>query len=81
VGLESLLVQEVKAVAVAVEVGRRNRLQVGLLKLFTGFEGPVEDRIGQEVAHFNADQRLAAARSGGAHFHLQTGIRNVVEFE
>src|SRR5580698_7754780 len=61
VGLEALLIEEVEAVGVVVEEGRGDELQVGLFELVLGFEGLVKDGAGEEVAHLEAHQRLAAA--------------------
>src|ERR1700687_2001284 len=71
-GLEALLVQEVGTIAVAVQVGCLDHLQVRLLELVTGLECLVKDRAGEEVAHLQADQGLAAPGGGGVHLRIQT---------
>jgi hypothetical protein len=64
VRIEAFLIKKIGAIAIAVEVGRLDELEVRLLEPFAGFEGLVEDGARQQVAHLQADEGLAAARRG-----------------
>ena len=69
------------AAAVGIQEGRVNGHQVWLLELFGSLEGLVEDRAREQIAHLDAHQRLAAARRGPRHFHVETMIRRAFVFE
>ena len=80
-GVEGLLVEEVGAFAVAVEIGGLDGLEVRLLELVAGLEGLVEDGAGEQVAHLEANQGLAAARGGGGDFHVEAVVGCVFKLE
>ena len=80
-GLEGLLVEEVRAFVVGVEVGGLDQLQVRLLEALAGLEGLVEDGAGDQVAHLEPDQRLAAAGRGGGDLGFHAVVGGVLEFE
>ena len=58
--VERPLVHEMVPVAVTVEIGGRDHLQVGLPEFLAGLERLVEDGAGQEVPHFQTDEGLSA---------------------
>ena len=72
-GLVGLLVEEVGTVVVGVEVGGGDELEVGLGKALLSLEGLVEDGSGDEIAHFEANEGLAAACGGGGDVGVETG--------
>ena len=65
-GLVGFLIEEMGAVAVAVEIRGGDDLQVWFLEFFARFEGLVEDGAGEQVAHLEADEGLASTRGGRA---------------
>ena len=79
--LEALLIHEVRALAVAIKIRGLDQLQVRLLEAVAGLEGLVEDRPGEQVAHLEADQRLAAARRGRGNLGLHAVVRGVFKLE
>ena len=79
--VEGLLIEEVGPLTIAVEVGRFDGFEVGLLEFVAGLEGLVEDGAGEQVAHLEADQGLAAARSGRGDFDVKAVVRGVFELE
>src|ERR1700677_1463646 len=79
--LEAFLVQEMRPLAIAVQVGGRNQLQVRLLELVARLEGLFKDRTGKQVALFYAHQGLTAASGGGVHFNLEIGVRDFFKLE
>ena len=79
--LEALLVHEVRALAVAIQIRGLDQLQVRLLEAVAGLEGLVEDRLGEQVAHLEADERLAAARRGRGNLGLHAVIGRVLKLE
>ncbi len=81
VRLEGLLVQEMRALAVAVEVGGLDQLQVRLLEPVAGLERLVEDRAREQVAHLQTDQGLPAPRRGGGNLCIHAVIRGVFKLE
>src|SRR5579863_6738874 len=56
-----------RAIAIAIEIGSGNRLQVRLLELVARLECLLEDRVGEKVAHFQAHQGLATTGRGRIH--------------
>ena len=70
-GFKALLVQKVGTISIAVEIRCLDHLKVRLLELVTGLEGLVKDGAGEEVAHLQADQGLAAAGGGRVHLRFQ----------
>ena len=70
-----------RAFAVAVEIGGFDQLQVRLLEALAGFEGLVEDRPRQQVAHLQPNQRLAAARRGRGNLGLHAVVGGVLKLE
>ena len=80
-GLEGLLVEEVRAFAVGVEVGGGDELEVGLFELVLGLEGLLEDGVGEKVAHLEADEGLASACGGGGDVGVEADVRGVLVFE
>src|ERR1700679_9651 len=80
-GLEAFLVQEVRTVAVAVQIRCRNQLQVRFLELVARLESLFKDRAGKQVAHLQAHQRLTAASRGRVYFDLETGIGDIFKLE
>ena len=71
-GVEGFLIEEVGAFAVAVEVGSLDHLEVGLFEAVAGLEGFVKDGAGEQVAHLEADEGLAAAGGGGGDLGFKT---------
>ena len=63
-GLKGLLIEEVISICVAVEIGRVDLLEIGLLELLTGLEGLFKDSIRQQITHLDAYERLTAAGGG-----------------
>ena len=80
-GLVALLIEEVGAVVVAVEIGGGDQDEVWLLELVAGLEGLVEDGAGEQVAHLEADEGLAAARGGRVDLGVQAGVGGVLKLE
>ena len=56
-------------------------LEVGLLELVAGLEGLVEDGVGEQVAHLQADERLAAARGGRGDVGVEAVVGSVFVLE
>ena len=73
--LEALLVHEVVAGAVGVEIGGLDLHQIGLAEFLAGLERPVEHRARQQVSYLDPDQRLAASRGGPRDFDVEAVIR------
>jgi hypothetical protein len=80
-GFEGFLVEEVRAARIAIQVGRGDEGEVGLLKLFAGFEGALEDGVGEEVPDLEADEGLSSAGGGSVDFGFEAGEGDVVELE
>ena len=80
-GLVGFLVEEVGAVVVGVQVGGGDELEVGLGEALLGLEGLVEDGSGDEIAHFEADESLASACSGGGDVGVEAGVGCGLELE
>jgi hypothetical protein len=70
-GLEAFLVHEVEPICIAVEEGGWNHFEVGLFKLVAGLECLIEDCAGEEIAHFEADERLCSPGGGGGYLRFQ----------
>src|ERR1700760_3991498 len=79
--LKALLVQEVRTVAVTVEIRGVHRLQVRLLKLVSGLEGLVEDRAFQHIAHPQPHHHLPATRRRRRYLRLHAVIGSVFKLK
>jgi hypothetical protein len=81
VGFEGGLVEEVRAVGVAVEIGRGYGFEVGFFKFVFGLEGLVLHGIGEHVAHLDADEGLAATCGRGGDVLFEAAVGCAFEFE
>jgi hypothetical protein len=80
-GVERVLVHEVVARRVGVEVRRPDERQIGLVELLAGLEGAIEDRLREHVAHLDPHQRLTAAGGRLGHLDVQAVVRRAFVFE
>ena len=79
--VEGFLIEKMGAFAIAVEVGRLDKLQVRLLEFFAGFEGLVEDGAREQVAHLEADEGLAAAGRGRGDLGFKAVVRSAFKLK
>ena len=79
--VERLLIHEVQPAAVGVQIGCVDHDEVGLSKFLAGFEGFVEDRARDEVAHLDAHERLPSASGRAGHFDIEGVIRRAFVLE
>src|SRR5450755_2812388 len=80
-GFVGFLVQKVRTIFVAVQVGGRAYLQVGLLELITRLECLLEHGAGKQVSHLQAHQGLATASGWGRDLRFHAAVRGVFELE
>src|SRR5215471_5684435 len=79
--LETLLIHEVKPVAIGVHERRVDGVEIGLAEFVSGLEGLVEDGARQQVAHLDADERLAAPGCRLRDLDVETVVRGALELE
>ena len=73
--VERFLIHEIQARAVGVEIRRVDHDEIGLVEFLAGLERLVEDRTRHEIAHFDADERLPAARGRPRYLDVEDVIR------
>jgi hypothetical protein len=76
--LEAVLIEEVRAIVIAVQIRGGDKLHVRLFEFVVRFECLLKDGAGEKIAHLEAHQRLPAARSWGIYLGFEADERYVL---
>src|SRR6202020_1122414 len=80
-GLVTFLVQKMRTISIAIQIGSLYRLQVRFLEFVACLECLLKDRVREKVAHLQAHQGLAPASGGRVYVCFQATERSVFKLK
>src|SRR5437879_4245813 len=78
---ESFLVQEIRPIAITIQIADWNQLQIRLLELLTRLEGFIRHCAREKVAHLQTHQGLPATGGRRVYLCIHAGERSVFILE
>lgn len=75
-GFKAFLIEKMRAISVAVQIGSRYNLQVRLLKFVSSLERFLEDSPREKISHLKSYERLPTPGRGRTHICFEANERN-----